>query len=159
MSTNIVPEDTILELAHLSPLICMELAAGLSDPESVCSKYSITPSQWERLKINPTFVGMMKEASVAFAGDINAGKRITKKAEILLEESLPILHKIMSRADASTQSVLDTVKQLGVLAGRTGRGAEGSALATGSGFNVAIHINTGGDEPTRIEGEIIEHKG
>lgn len=157
MQTNIVPEDTILELAHLSPLICMELAAGLSDPESVCDKYSITEAQWQRLRVNPSFVGMMKEAQAAFTGDINAGKRITKKAEILLEESLPIMHKIMTRTDVSTQAVLDTVKQLSVLAGRTQRQAEGAG-GGGSGFNVAIHINTGGDEPARIEGEIIEHK-
>ena len=159
MSTNIVPEDTILELAHLSPLICMELAAGLSDPESVCEKYSITTSQWERLKINPTFVAMMKEAATAFTGDINAGKRITKKAEILLEESLPILHQIMTRDGSSTQAILDTVKQLGVLAGRTGKSDLSSRGAAGSGFNVAIHINTGNGEPARIEGELIEHEG
>lgn len=155
MTTEIVPQDTILELAHLSPLICMELAAGLSDPESVCEKYEITPAQWERLKINPTFVSMMKEAQAAFAGDANAGKRITKKAEVILEESLPILYKIMTRPDASTQAVLDTVKQLTVLAGRTQRQGEGAAQ--GGGFNVAIHINTG-DGHSRIEGEIIEHQ-
>lgn len=156
MTTDIVPQETILKFEHLSPLICMELAAGLSDPESVCTKYEITPAQWERLKINPTFVGMMEEATLAFSGDANAGKRITKKAEILLEESLPILHKIMSRSDASTQSILDTVKQLSVLAGRTQRQAEHPG-AQGSGFSVAIHINTG-DQPPRIEGEVIEHE-
>lgn len=156
MTTELVPEDTILELAHLSPLICMELAAGLSDPDAVCEKYDITPAQWTRLKVNPTFVGMMKEATLAFAGDANAGKRITKKAEILLEESLPILHAIMTRPDASTQAVLDTVKQLAVLAGRTQRQAEGAG-GQGSGFNVAIHINTG-DGEARVEGEVIEHK-
>lgn len=155
MTTELVPQDTILELAHLSPLICMELAAGLSDPESVREKYDITEAQWERLKINPTFVGMMKEAQATFAGDANAGKRITKKAEILLEESLPILHRIMTRPDASTQAVLDTVKQLAVLAGRTNRQAEG--VAAGSGFNVAIHINTGDGNP-RVEGQVIEHQ-
>lgn len=155
MTTDLVAEDTILELAHLSPLICMELAAGLSDPESVCQKYSITNAQWQRLKINPTFMAMMKEATLAFAGDANAGKRITKKAEILLEESLPILHCIMTRKDASTQAVLDTVKQLSVLAGRTQRQGE-SASSQGTGFNVAIHINTG-DGKTRVEGEVIEH--
>lgn len=153
MTTDIVPQDTILELSHLSPLICMELAAGLSDPESVCEKYDITPAQWERLRINPTFLSMMNEATLAFAGDINAGKRITKKAEILLEESLPILHRIMTRPDASTQAVLDTVKQLTVLAGRTQR-AENTGAA-GGGFNVAIHINTG-DGNTRVEGQLIE---
>ena len=157
MTTEIVPEDTILELSHLSPLICTELAAGLSMPEDVCEKYGITPAQWQRLKVNPTFVGMMKEATLAFAGDANAGKRITKKAEILLEESLPILHKIMTRDDASTQAVLDTVKQLSVLAGRTQRQGEGAG-GQGGGFNVAIHINTG-DGETRVEGgNVIEHQ-
>ena len=155
MMTDIVPEDTVLELSHLSPLICMEIAAGLCDAESACERYKITPPQWERLKINPTFVGMMQEATLAFSGDANAGKRITKKAEILLEEALPILHKIMTRADASTQSILDTVKQLTVLAGRTQRQAEGAGSQSG-GFNVAIHINTG--DGVRIEGEVIEHK-
>lgn len=155
MTTDLVPEETVLELEHLSPLICVELAAGLSMPEDVCQKYKITPAQWERLKINPTFVGMMKEATTAFAGDANAGKRITKKAEVLLEEALPILYKIMTRQDASTQAVLDTVKQLTVLAGRTQRQAEGLGNQ-GGGFNVAIHINTG--EGVVIEGEAIEHK-
>ena len=55
---------------------------------------------------------MMKEATLAFTGDANAGNRITKKAEVLLEEALPILHKIMTRDDASTQAILDTVKFL-----------------------------------------------
>lgn len=155
MTTDLVPEETILQLEHLSPLICMELAAGLSDPEAICEKYRITAPQWERLKINHTFVGMMKEATLAFSGDANAGNRITKKAEVLLEEALPILHKIMTRDDASTQSVLDTVKQLSVLAGRTQRQSEGAG-SQGGGFNVAIHINTG-DGKTRVEGEIIEH--
>lgn len=147
---ELVPEDTILAPEHLSPLICMELAAGLADTTSVREKYGITEAQWERLRINPSFVGMMKEAALAFSGDMNAGKRITKKAEILLEESLPILHKIMTRPDASTQAVLDTVKQLSVLAGRTQR-QEGVG-AGGSGFNVQIHINTG-DGEVRIEGD------
>jgi hypothetical protein len=153
MSTEIIPEDTILELAHLSPLICMELAAGLSDPDSVCAKYRITEGQWQRLRVNPSFVGMMKEATLAFSGDANAGKRITKKAEILLEESLPILHRIMSREDASTQAILDTVKQLSVLAGRTQRQAEGTG--GGSGFSVQIHIDAGNGK-TIIEGETVQ---
>ena len=148
-TTDLVPEDTILQPEHLSPLICMELAAGLSDPKAIREKYSITEPQWERLRVNPSFVGMLKEAALAFSGDINAGKRITKKAEILLEESLPILHKIMTRPDASTQAVLDTVKQLSVLAGRTQRQTEGAG--GGSGFNVQIHINTG-DGEVQIEG-------
>lgn len=139
MTTDLVVEDTLLELAHLSPLICMELAAGLSTPEGIREKYEITEAQWARLRENPTFVSMMKEATLAFTGDINAGKRITKKAEVLLEESLPILYRIMTNPEASTQAVLDTVKQLAVLANRTGRTGEGVA---GPGFNVSIEIHS-----------------
>jgi hypothetical protein len=163
MTTEIALQDTILDFEHLSPIICMELACGLSDVESVREKYDISEAQWLRLRDNPTFKTMMKEAAATFSGDINAGKRITKKAEILLEESLPILHKIMARPDASTQAVLDTVKQLTTLAGRTQRLGEGAA-GGGSGFNVQIHINTGDGEiraeavtsTPALEGEAVE---
>lgn len=141
MATDLIVEDTILELSHLSPLICMELAAGLSTPEGVMEKYEISEAQWARLKVNPTFIGMMKEAELAFKGDANAGKRITKKAEILLEESLPILHRIMTSGESSSQAILDTVKQLAVLANRTGRAMEGVGVG-GPGFNVSIEIHT-----------------
>ena len=155
MQTSIVPEETILDLSHLSPLICLEIAAGLSDEESVRKKYEITEAQWMRLKVNPVFIGMMREAQLTFSGDANAGKRITKKAEILLEESLPILHGMMTRKEASSGTILDTVKQLTILAGRTQRQQEGAG-SQGGGFAVAIHINTGHGE-TRVEGEILEH--
>lgn len=155
MTADIVPKDTILELQHLSPLICTELAAGLSDPKSVCKRYNITPAQWERLKVNPAFIGMMKEAEVAFSGDANAGKRITKKAEILLEESLVILHRLMTRPDASPHTILDTVKQLTVLAGRMQKPTEN--ISAQGGFNVAIHINTGDGEARIEKNSVIEH--
>lgn len=153
MNQDVVPEDDLLDLTHLSPLICMELAAGLSTPEGIRAKYGITEPQWERLRVNETFTKMMREAELAFSGDLNAGKRITKKAEILLEESLPILHKIMSRKDASTQSVVDVVKQLIVLAGRTAREAGAGVGVVGPGFNVSIQINTSQNRGTTVDGE------
>jgi len=87
MTTDIVPEDTILDLKHLSPLICMEIAAGLCDAKSACERYDITAPQWERLKVNPTFVSMMQEATLAFSGDANAGKRITRRLRFSLKKA------------------------------------------------------------------------
>lgn len=152
MTTDVAIQDTELELEHLSPLICMELAAGLSTPEGVQSKYDITSEQWLRLQQNPTFLKMMKEATLTFAGDMNAGKRIVKKAEILLEESLPILHRLLAAPEASTGTVVDVVKQLKEIAGIGGRGAAGAVPGGGPGFNVQIEIHT-----TEKKGVVIEH--
>lgn len=151
MTTDVAIRDTELDLVHLSPLICMELAAGLSTPEGVREKYNISEEQWLRLKGNPTFVNMMKEATLAFAGDMNAGKRIAKKAEVLLEEALPILYRLMSNPEASTATVIDVVKQLKEIAGIGVRGGA-AAAAVGPGFNVQIEIHTSGKQGVTIQG-------
>jgi len=130
----------------------MELAAGLSTPEGVQKKYKITPAQWLRLKGNPTFVKMMQEATLTFAGDMNAGKRIVKKAEILLEESLPILHKLMTAPEASTGTVVDVVKQLKEMAGIGGRNQVAAGAGAGPGFNVQIEIHTTEKKGVTIQG-------
>ena len=140
MSKDVAIRDTELDLVHLSPLICMELACGLSTPEGVMEKYEISEEQWLRLRGNPTFVKMMAEATVAFAGDMNAGKRIVKKAEILLEESLPILHRLVSAPEASSGTIVDVVKQLKEIAGIGVRGGQ-VAGGGGPGFNVSIEIH------------------
>jgi hypothetical protein len=150
MTTDVAIQDTNLGIAHLSPLIAMELAAGLSDVEGVREKYNITEEQWLRLQNNPSFLGLLREAETAFAGDLNAGKRIVKKAEILLEEALPVLHRHMMSPDATVTNVVDVVKQLKEIAGigKTAKDAAGG----GGGFNVQIDIHTTGEKPVVIQG-------
>lgn len=152
MTTDVAIRDTELELVHLSPLICMELAAGLSTPDGVKEKYEITEEQWLRLHKNQTFLGMMKEATLTFAGDMNAGARILKKAEILLEESLPILHKLLTAPEASTGTVIDCIKQLKEIAGIGPRMGGKAGGAAGPGFNVQIEIHTNGKVGNTIQG-------
>lgn len=144
MSTEIIEADDGLDYTHLSPNICVALAAGLVAPADVPEKYGMTDSQWERLKKSKFFVGMLKDAGEKFAGEVGASRRITLKSEMLLEDALPVLDEMVHNAEGSSQSKLDSIKQLGVLAGRTQRAAEGGAA--GAGFNVAIHINTGDRE-------------
>lgn len=144
MSTEIAEIDDGLSFTHLSPTICAELAAGLIDPASVPAKYSMTEAQWERLKGSAFFISMLKEAGQKFKGDINSANRITLKSEIMLEDSLPVLDSIIHNLDGSTQSRLDGIKQLSVLAGRT-QNKSGEKGSGGAGFNVNIHINTGED--------------
>lgn len=143
MSTEITEQDDQLDYTHLSPTICVELAAGLVEAKDVPLKYNLTPVQWDRLRKSKFFLQMLKDAGEKFTGDLGASRRITLKSEMLLEEALPVLDGIIHNAEGSTQSKIDSVKQLAVLAGRTQRAAEGGAA--GAGFNVAIHINTGDD--------------
>lgn len=155
MHTDLVVPDDQLGLSHLSATICAELAAGLTDAKGIKAKYELTDSQWNKLKVNPVFRNMLKEALGNFQGDMNAGKRIMLKAEILLEDSLPILDKLVHSTEGSTQSKLDGIKQLTVLAGKAGK-VDNKGNNVGQGFNVIIHIETGSEKGVVIDGESIE---
>lgn len=145
MDTALALPDDYLNLSHLSATICAELAAGLSDAAGIKLKYELTDGQWDRLKINPIFRAMLKDALVKFQGDIGAPARIKMKAEILLEDSLPVLDRIVHDKEGGAATKLDAVKQLTVLAEKSGGGKGGEkGEMTGTGFNVQIHINTGG---------------
>ena len=141
-------QDDQLSLSHLSATICAELAAGLADVEGIKEKHELSDAQWDRLKVTPAFRNMLKDALQKLSGDMNAGKRIMMKAEILLEDSLPVLDRVIHNSDGSTQSKIDSIKQLTILAGKTGKiDAEGHNI--GQGFNVSIHINTGEGRETQ----------
>lgn len=142
MSTELTELDDGLSFTHLSPTICAELAAGLISISDVPEKYDMSAPQWRRLMASPFFVGMLKEAGQKFGGDLNSSNRITLKSEIMLEDSLPILDTIIHNRDGSTQSRLDGIKQLSVLAGRT-QNRPGDREGGGTGFAVNLYINTG----------------
>lgn len=155
MSTELATQDDSLGLSHLSASICAELAAGLADAEGIKDKHKLTDQQWEKLKINPAFRSMLRDALGKLSGDMNAGKRILLKAEILLEDSLPVLDAMIHDKEGASGNKLDSIKQLTVLAQKSGK-AEGGP-AGGVGFDVQIHINTGGGNEA-IPALVIEHK-
>ncbi len=138
---------TELELSHLSATICAELAAGLSTASALREKYQISDEQWERLKANKVFRAMLRESFERLHGDLNAGKRITLKAEIALEDSIPILYSIAHDAEAPSMSRLKRIEQMADLAGRNAKAAPGAAGGGGSGFAINIQINAGDAKP------------
>lgn len=144
MSTNLAVQNDQLDLSHLSATICAELAAGLADAAGIKKKYELSDDQWNRLKINSVFRGMLKDALQKFSGDIGSAARIKMKAEILLEDSLPVLDKMIHDSDIGTGPKLDSIKQLAVLAEKAGAGKNKDGEMSGAGFNVGIYINTGG---------------
>jgi hypothetical protein len=143
MSTDLMIPNDDLDLTHLSATIAAELAAGLTTKDDVMVKYSLTDVQWEKLRNNKVFRSMLKDALIQFTGDMNAGRRIILKSEILLED-----------AEGSSQSKIDSIKQLTVLAQKTGGPKEGAAA--GGGFSVNIHIRTGEAEQVVIEQPVAE---
>lgn len=138
---TVVPgTDTELEIGDLSAQIAAELAAGLIDAEGVCEKYGLSPTQWERLRKNPIFREMLKEAVRTWRGELNAGQRITKKAEIVLEEAIPILDTMIHNASLHPDSRLNAIKQVESLTGRKAKEQGGPA---GGLFNLTINIGKG----------------
>lgn len=148
MSAELAVQDDHLDLGHLSATICAELAAGLTDATGIKAKYDITDAQWDRLKVNAAFRAMLREALRLFSGDIGSAARIKMKAEILLEDSLPVLDKIIHDKEIGSGPKLDSIKQLSVLAEKTGGGNKNKEGGmSGAGFNVGIYINTlGGND-------------
>lgn len=136
-----IPEtDMSLELEDLRAQVAMELAAGLSDASAVKGRYGISDAQWEVLKRNPTFRGMLKEAIERLKGDMNAGKRIIYKAETLLEDALPVLDEIAHERSNPPAARIDAIKTMAQMAGKTNK--EGTAN-TGGMFALSINIGNG----------------
>jgi len=152
VTENAVAEAN-LPLSALSANICAELAAGLADAAGIKKRYGLSDADWNRLKSSPIFRGMLKEALQKFSGDMNAGKRITIKSEIALEDSIPLLHDWAHDPQLAMTNRIDAIKQMSVLAGRTQR-QETAQGAAGGGFNVNITIrgNDHTEEIVAIEG-------
>lgn len=129
-----------LSLSDLRAQIAAELAAGLSDAEGIKERYGISEEQWEVMCANPAFRTMVTEALQTWAGDMNAGQRITKKAEIILEDSLPVLDSIAHSPSVAPAVRIEAIKQMESL---TGRKTKEAAQSGGGGFVLQINIGNG----------------
>ena len=140
--------DVALDLSSLSAHIATELAAGLSDAEAIRERYSITPEQWDALRQNRVFREMVRDALTKLAGDLNAGKRITLKSEIALEDSIPVLYGMAHDPEIPAAARVESIKTMAGLAGRNLKGEGGAGGVSGPRFAINIQINTGTEEKT-----------
>lgn len=138
--------ETHLDLSSLSAHIASELAAGLSDAAAIRERYGIEEAQWDVLRKNRVFREMLREALTKLRGDLNAGKRITLKAEIALEDSIPQLYLMAHDAEIPAASRVESIKTMAALAGRNMKGETTPGSAAGGGFAINIQINTGTEE-------------
>jgi hypothetical protein len=139
--------DVSLDLSSLSAHIAAELAAGLSDAAAIRERYDVSPEQWDVLRQNPVFREMVKDAITKLRGDLNAGKRITLKSEIALEDTIGTLYLMANDSAIPAAARVEAVKTLASLAGRNMKGdGGGGAGGGGPGFAINIQINTGTEE-------------
>lgn len=127
-----------LDLSALSAHIANELAAGLSDAASVRERYKISQEQWDLLKTSPVFRQMLTEAIQVMRGDLNAGNRITKKAEIVLEDAIPAYDTMIHDNNVPAQARIDAGKFLAQLTGRNNK--DGASAPAGTGFTLNINL-------------------
>jgi hypothetical protein len=139
--------DAHLDLSSLSAHIATELAAGLSDAAAIRERYEISQEQWDMLKRNPVFREMLRESITRLRGDLNAGKRITLKAEVALEDSIETLYVMAHDKEVPATARVESIKTMAALAGRNMKGeAVPGAGGGGGGFAINIQINTGSEE-------------
>lgn len=139
--------DASLELSSLNAHIAAELAAGLSDAAAVRERYGISSAQWDTLKKSPVFREMLADAVRQFRGDLNAGIRIQKKADIVLEDAIPAYDTMIHNPEIPAQARIDAGKLMAQLAGRTQKATEG-----GGGGGFTLNINLGDKKSVVIDG-------
>lgn len=144
--------EVSLDLSALSAHIAAELAAGLSDAAAIRKRYEISEPQWDLLKNSPVFRKMLLEAIQTMRGDLNAGNRITKKAEIVLEDAIPAYDLMVHDSNVPAQARIDAGKLLAQLAGRNTK--DGAPAPSGGGFTLNINLGRG-QEKLVIDGKAL----
>ena len=136
-----VPE---LTFGDLSATVAAELAAGLSSPETIRKRFGLSLPQWKHLTQNTLFRGMVKDALKSFQGDLNAGRTIVLKSEIMLEDSLADLYGIVKDRTVPSGERIKAVQTMAELAGR-GKGsvAADPNAPKAAGFTLNIHVGDG----------------
>ena len=133
--------EASVDFSLLNAHIATELAAGLSDAASVRKRYGITDVQWEHLRKNQVFRGMLAEALQKWRGDQNASARIQLKADIVLEDAIPAYDLMIHNDKIPASERINAGKLLAQLAGRTNK--EGASAPAGGGFTLNINLANG----------------
>src|SRR5271165_5768488 len=141
-SVTVPGTGTAIELGDLKASMAAELAAELSGPEDVRKRYGLSKGQWDTLRKNPTFRAMLKGALVTWRGSLAAGARITKKAEIMLEDLLPELYGIIHNESTPSSERIKGIQTLADLAGRSAKAVAPVGPQQG-GFT--LNMQFGGD--------------
>jgi hypothetical protein len=139
-SVTVPGTGTSIELGDLKASIAAELAAELCGPEDIRKRYGLTVAQWNLLKTNSVFRAMLKDALVTWRGSLAAGARITKKAEIMLEDTMPELYGLARNVTVPSGERIKAIQTLADLAGRSAK-TQAPTGAAAQGFTLNIQFS------------------
>jgi hypothetical protein len=138
--------------------LAREIAMEINELEDVLKSYSITPEQFERIKSNPRFLGILQAEITAWQSALNTDQRIKVKAASMLELWLEEAHARLHDRSESLAAKTELAKFLG----RLNNLGVGGANVTGEvGEKFSITINLGADNQVKFEktlpAQVIEH--
>lgn len=144
-----------LVMTTLSAQLANDLAIGLSTPAELCRTYGINNEQWDKLRNNDLFAAMVRDALQLYTGDVNAKERRKKKAEVLLEDTIPRLYHIAHNPEQPGATQVQAIKLMHELTKDDKEAGEG-----GNRFSVIINLPSADKSlertPIEISGEVID---
>jgi hypothetical protein len=150
-SVTLPNTDASVDLSALSAHIVVELAAGLSSAEAIRERYGITEAQWRTLAATPLFRKMLAEAIQKVGGDMGAGQRIQLKADLVLEDAIPVYDRMIHNNEIPAQARIEAGKLLKELAGRGSKASDSG----GGGGGFILNINLGNNKSVVIDGKAV----
>lgn len=145
--------QTVSEFNSLSDTdsrLAIEIAVKIRPIPELLNTYNLTRADLVRKLKDPMFRGMVKQAKTVWGSDLSIKERIRLKSQVLVEDSLLEIFKVIHNSENAIPAKLDAFKQLARVAEVDS--AEKSKGGEGSRFTVSINL---GDTiaPVIIEGK------
>lgn len=134
---------TVAELAGFA----REIAIGLRPEAVVLRQYSLTTSDYEKLKAHPLFTKLLEVARMEWQGAHNTVTRTQIEAALAAEEALPYIYARVVSGKEPLNHTVEAVKWMTDIAGLKKDNARGSG-----GEQFKIVINFGGTAGVNYEG-------
>lgn len=147
-----VPDSQLEAINDIDSRLISDLVANIRKAEDICTQYGVTPVDIAKKMHNPQFAAHYRETLRFWQSDMNAQQRIRAKAAFLLEDTLPMLHKIATGLQTPVNAKLAAVEQLTKISTVAVVPKEQS----GGGEKHSIIINIGGDKPPIIVAQEIK---
>jgi hypothetical protein len=130
--------------------LAMELAARLSPTSDILSRFNLSAEDFRAKAANPAFKQLYREAKAVWNSDANTKERIRIKSQMLVEDSLLLLYKMVHDADLSANARLDAFGKMAEMADVKPR--KEAETGGGNGFHLTLNF---GDTPMEITAQAL----
>jgi len=136
-------EVTLLKLAR-------EIAMDIRPLDDILETHSVSTSEWEEIRENTYFQGVLSQQIEAWQGAGNTAERVKLKSLAFVEEALP---EFYARAHDPKEPLNAKIEVLKTISKFAGIGGSNFDAAMG-GEKLSVTINLGADHQLKIEKDI-----